>query len=72
MQKRQSGGGTWQDELKNIAGCLNAIIGPRHEDCGKKQDRGQQGGRVSPGAMLCVAHVDLSGYRSSARDRQLL
>ena len=72
MQKRQPGGGTGQDELKNIAGCLDAIIGPRHEDCGKKQDRGQKGGRVSAGAMLCVAHVDLSGCRSSARGWQRL
>ena len=28
MQKRQSGGGAWQDELKNIARCLDVITGP--------------------------------------------
>ena len=52
MQKRESGGGAWQDELKNIADCLDAIIGPSYEDCGQEQDCGQEGGQVSAGAFL--------------------
>ena len=70
MQERQSGGGAGQDELKYIAGCLYAIIGPSYKDCGQEQERGQEGGRVSAGAFLCLAHTDLSGCRLSARGWQ--
>ena len=38
VQKRQSGGGPWKDELKNVPGRLDAIIGASHKDCGQEQD----------------------------------
>ena len=72
MQERQSGGGAGQDKLKNVACCLDAIIGPSYKDCGQQKDCGQPGGWVSACAFLCLAHMDLSGCRSSARGRQRL
>ena len=67
MEKRQSCSRAWQDKLKNIAGCFDAIIGTGHEDCGQEQDGGQQGGRGLEGTFLCLAHMDLSCCRSCAR-----